>query len=130
MEKFYIFSMGAYGLLSIHILEESLRLGMENAEASVLIPFVFFPLGFIGIYLKKQWGFWMVWLMSVLVAILPTVSHIIPSSESYFVTIYSFWNGVIGGGSVMLAALLSIFGIAAASVGAKMIYAKADKIGN
>lgn len=128
MKKFYIYSMLAYGSLAIHILEESLRAGRENAEASVLLPFILFPLGFIGIYLKKHWGFWVVWLMGVLVAVLPTLSHIIPSSSSYFGVIYNFWGGIIGIGSVLAAMALSIFGIAAVIVGAKMIYTKTTKV--
>lgn len=128
MKKFYILSMLAYGLLAIHILEESLRLGRENAEASVLLPFVVFPIGFIGIYLKKRWGFWAVWLMSVLTAILPTLSHIVPSSTSYIGIIYNFWGGIVGASSIMVAILLSIFGIAAVIIGVKMIYTKTIKV--
>ncbi len=124
MKKFFIFAMLAYGLLAVHILEESLRLGRENAEVSVLLPFVLFPLGFIGIYLKKQWGFWTVWLMSILVAVLPTLSHIVPSSSSYLGVIYSFWGGVTGASSVTVAVLLSIFAVLAVVVGVKMISAK------
>lgn len=116
--------MLAYGLLAIHILEESLRLGKEKAEVSVLLPFILFPLGFIGIYLKRQWGFWAAWLMSVLATILPTLSHIIPSSTSYLGVIYNFWGGIVGASSVMVTILLSIFGTMAVVVGAKMIYTK------
>lgn len=125
MKKFYILGMSTYGLLAIHILEESLRLGRENAEVSVLLPFIVFPLGFIGIYLKRRWGFWMVWFMSALAASLPTLSHIVPSSSSYLGTIYAFWGGMVGIGSALVAILLSFFGIAAVVGGAKMIYAKA-----
>ena len=128
MKRFYIFAMGTYGLLAIHILEETLRLGIEGAEVSVLIPFILFPLGFIGIYLKKQWGFWMAWFMSALAAVLPTLSHSIPSSRNYLGAIYSFWDGFLGAGSVLVAVLLSAFGIAAVVVGVKMIYAKAIKV--
>jgi len=116
--------MLTYGLLAIHILEESLRLGRENAEASVLIPFIFFPLGFVGLHLKKLWGFWMVWPMSVFTAILPTLSHIMPSSSSYFGIIYDYWGGTVGIGSVLVVLLLSVFGIAAVITGVKMLSAK------
>jgi len=119
--------MLAYGLLAIHILEESLRLGRENTEISVLLPFAAFPLGFIGIYLKKQWGFWMAWLMSVLVAILPALSHAIPSSSSYLGVIYGFWGGIVGTSSVIVAILLSIFGISASAIGVKIISTKTIK---
>ena len=124
MKKFFIFAMLAYGLLAIHILEESLRLGRENAEAGVLLPFIVFPLGFIGIYLGKHWGFWMVWLMSMLTAILPTLSHVIPSSSSYLVNIYTSWGGIMGAGSVMVAIPVSICGSIAVVAGAKIIYTK------
>lgn len=124
MKKFYVFSMLAYGLLAIHILEESTRLGRENAEAGVLLPFIVFPIGFIGMYFRKQWGFWMVWLMSILVALLPALSHLIPSSSSYLGIMYSFWGGVIGAGAVLVAVFLSIFGIVAVVAGIKIIYGK------
>lgn len=116
--------MLAYGLLAIHILEESLRLGREKAEVGVLLPFIVFPFGFIGIYLKRQWGFWMAWFMSVLVAILPTLSHIVPSSSSYLGAIYDFWGGLTGASSVLVGVLLSVFGMTAVVVGGKMIYTK------
>lgn len=121
MKKFYIFAMLAYGFLAIHILEESLRLGLENAETSVLIPFIFFPLGFIGLYLKKRWGFWMVWLMSILTAILPTLSHIVPSSSSFVGIIFSFWGGLTGFASVLVSILLSVAAIAGVITGGKII---------
>lgn len=124
MNKFYVSAMLAYGLLAIHILEESLRLGRENAEVGVLLPFILFPIGFIGMYFRRLWGFWIVWLMSVLTALLPTLSHVIPSSSSYLGIIYVFWGGIIGASSVLVAILLSIFGIAAVAIGVKMMYAK------
>ena len=124
MKKFYILSMLAYGLLAVHILEESLRLGRESAELGVLIPFIFFPLGFIGIYLNRKWGFWFVFIMTILVALLPTLSHLVSSSESYVGTIFSFWGGLTGAVSVAVALLLSLFGIAALVTGMGIVFSR------
>ena len=124
MKKFYIFAMLAYGFLAVHMLEESLRLGRESPELGVLIPFTFFPLGFIGIYLDKKWGFWFVFLMTILVSLLPTLSHFIPSSGSYVGTIFSFWGGLTGAASVAVALLLSLFGIAALIAGTGIVFSR------
>jgi hypothetical protein len=121
MKKFYIATLLAYSLFVLHVVEEILREAGETFDSSVLMPLILYPIALMAMYLNKKWGFWLAFILNILLLILSSAGHFNPDSHDFVRATYEHWGGSLGVLAGGLAVALPITALVAALKGIKIL---------
>ena len=121
MKKFFIITLIVSSLFSLHIIEETLRVGISDFDPSAFIPLIMYPIALIAMYTERRGGVLLATMLHIIGAVLTSVGHFNPASEDFVLLSLVHWGGLTGLLAVLLGASTSILSIVASFVGIQTI---------